>query len=119
MPAAGAAEHLGAAHQEAVVGTQLNRLGDSGLGEARPAGARVELGVRAEEHRAAGRTAVIAGGLVVHVLTRERRLRSGPAEHLVLGGRQLLAPFPLGLHDLRLAHAYVLAAKVGARYLLW
>src|SRR5262249_1826445 len=105
MAAAGAAEHLGAAHEEAVVGTQLDRLGDGGLGEARPTGARVELGVGTEEHRAAGRTAVVAGGLVVAVPARDRRLRSGPAEPLVLRGRQLVTPLLLGLHDLRLAHA--------------
>src|SRR3954447_9863544 len=64
MPAAGAAEDLGAAHEEAVVVSQLDRLGDGRLGEARPACARVELGVGAEQHRRAGRAAVAAGLLV-------------------------------------------------------
>ena len=60
---------------------------------------------------AAGRAAVVAGVLVVDVLARERRLGAGLAQHLVLRGRQLLAPLLVGLHDLRLArgHASVLA----------
>src|SRR5256714_615523 len=55
VPSAVAADDLGAVHEVAVVGPQLDRLGDGRLGEARPAGARVELGVGVEQLRAAGR----------------------------------------------------------------
>ena len=52
----------------------LDRLAEHGVGEARPAGAGVELGVRAEELVAAAGAAVDAVGLLVDVLARERAL---------------------------------------------
>src|ERR1700749_1401087 len=58
VPAAAAAQDLGAAHEHAVVRAQLDRAGHGRLVEARPAGAGVELGVRAEQLVAAARTAV-------------------------------------------------------------
>src|SRR5689334_976153 len=83
VAAAATADDLGAAHQETIVGAQLDGLRDGGLGEARPAGPRLELRVRREEHRAACRAAVIAGILVVDVLARERRLGTRPAKNVV------------------------------------
>src|SRR5436190_22571388 len=114
VTAAVAADDLGALHEVAVVGTQLDRLGDSRLGEARPAGARVELRVGIEELRAAGCAAVVAGLLVVGVLAREGRLGARPAQHLVLRGRQLLAPLAIGLDDAWLAHARGSSSKGAA-----
>src|ERR1035437_2490419 len=102
VPAAGAAHDLCPAHEQAVVRSQLDRLRDGRLGEAPPAGAGVELRVRREEHRRAGRAAVLAGSLVVDVVAGEGRLGAGLAQHVVLGRRELLAPLLLGLLDLRL-----------------
>ena len=72
--AAAAAEHLVADHSVAVVRPDLDVLGDGGLGEARPAGAGVELGARAEQLRAAGPAAVDPVVLRIGVLAAERRL---------------------------------------------
>ena len=47
VAAAAAADDLGAAHEQRVVRARLDRGGDGRLGEARPAGAGVELGVGA------------------------------------------------------------------------
>src|SRR5690349_18681157 len=55
---AGFADDLGAAHEEAVVGPQLDVLEVRRLGEAGPAGARVELGVGGEQLGAAADAAV-------------------------------------------------------------
>src|SRR5205823_7830954 len=97
VASAPAAAHLRAPHQQAVVRAQLDRLRDSGLGEARPARSRVELCVGAEQHRSAGRTAIVTRLLVVDILALKRRLGTGLAEDLVLGGSQLLAPLLLRL----------------------
>src|ERR1035438_3561626 len=59
MSAAVTADDLGAAHEQAVVRAQLDRFGHRRLCEARPARARVELGVSREQHRRAGRAAEI------------------------------------------------------------
>src|SRR6266566_1444261 len=112
MPAAVAADDLRATHEQTVVRTQLDRLGDGGLGEAGPAGAGVELRVGAEQPRPAGSAPILAGVLVVGVLAGERRLGAGPSQHLVLRRRQLLAPLPVGLFDVARAHAIVLAVPV-------
>src|SRR6202035_1598104 len=108
---AGATEDLRAAHEEAVVGAQLDRLGDRRLGEAGPAGAGLELRVGREQDRRAGGATVVARVLVVGVLPGRRRLRTGLEKDLVLGRRELLLPLLLGLHDLGVAatHAHVLA----------
>src|SRR5262245_1948542 len=97
---AAAADHLGAAHEQAVVRPQLDRLGDRGLVEARPPGARVELGVRAEQLAAAAGAPVEAVGVVVDVLTGEGALGVGLAQHAVLQRGQLLAPLLVRLLDL-------------------
>src|ERR1700735_1882552 len=98
--ATAAADDIGAAHEGAVVLPQLDRLGDGGLGEARPAGARVELGVRAEQLAAAAGAPGEAIGVVVDVLTGERPLGVGLAQHAVLHRGQLLAPLLGRLGDL-------------------
>src|SRR4051795_13369267 len=98
--AAAAAQHLRAGHPVGVVLARLDRLGDRRLGEARPAGAGVELRVRAEQLVAAGGAAVYPVFLRVGVLASERRLRAVPAQHLVLLRRELLAPLVFALLDL-------------------
>jgi len=49
MPATSGAGHLGATHEQAAVLVQLDVRALCRVGKARPAGARVELGVRGEE----------------------------------------------------------------------
>src|SRR3954452_8693780 len=84
MRAAAAAEHLRAGHPVGAVLARLDRLGDRRLGEARPAGAGVELRVRAEQLVAAGGAAVYPVFLRMHVPAGERRLGAVAAHHLVL-----------------------------------
>ena len=86
------ADDLGAPHEEAVVGAQLDVLEVGRLGEAGPAGAGVELGVGGEQLGAAADAAVHAVVLLVPVGAGEGALGAGLAGHLVLLGRQLLAP---------------------------
>src|SRR5215510_516292 len=100
MPAATAANDLGAPHEQAVVRPQLDRLGDRGLVEAGPPGARVELGVRAEQLGAAASAPVGAVGVVVHVLAGERPLGVRLTQDAVLQRGQLLAPLLVRLGDL-------------------
>ncbi len=92
VPAAGAAEDLGAAHEQAVVGVQLDGFGDRRLGEAGPAGAGVELGVGREQLRTTGRTAVDAVGVAVEVLTAECRLCTGLTQDALLRRSEPAAP---------------------------
>src|SRR5215831_3245023 len=74
VTAAAAADDLGAPHEQAVVRAQFDRLGDTGLVEAGPPGARVELGVGAEQLAPAACAPVEAVGVVVDVLTGEGAL---------------------------------------------
>ena len=66
---------------------------------------------------AAARAAVVAGVLVVDVLAGERRLGAGLAQHVVLRGRELLAPLLVGLDrpSARSSHAHVLAPRSSSR----
>ena len=57
----------------------------------------MELGVGLEELGLAGLAPVDAGGLGVGVLADERALGAGLAQHVVLLGRELLAPLLVGL----------------------
>src|SRR3954468_24516349 len=100
MPAAVRAADLGAGHPVAVVRDELDAGGVGRLGEARPARARVELGVGAEQLRAAAGTDERAVGLGVEELARERALGGAVAQDLELVGVELLAPLLLGLGDL-------------------
>src|SRR3954454_175105 len=95
------ADDLGPPHEATVVGSQLDVLEIGGLGEARPAGARVELGVGGEQLGAAADAAVHARGLLVDIGAGEGALGAGLAGHLVLLGRELVAPLLLALLDLR------------------
>src|SRR5690242_18040073 len=100
VAAAAAADDLGAPHEQAVVRPQFDRLGDGGLVEAGPPGARVELGVRAEQLGAAAGAPVEAVPVVVDVLSGERHLCVRPAQDVVLLRGQLLTPLLVRLGDL-------------------
>src|SRR5262249_47638324 len=100
VAAAAAADDLGAAHEQAVVRPQLDRLGERRLVEAGPPGARVELGVRAEQLAPAAGAPVGTVLVVVDVLTGERPLGVSLTQHAVLERGQLLAPLLVRLADL-------------------
>ena len=100
-PAARAGD-LGPGHEERLVLVQLHGAGHRGLGEAGPAGTRVELGVRAEQLIAAGPAAVHPVGLGVRVGAGEGRLSALLAQDVKALGRQLLAPLLIGL--IKLGH---------------
>src|SRR6266568_2132330 len=74
MRAAAPAADLDAVHAVAVVVHELHAGRHHRFGEARPAGARLELGVGAEQLGAAGGAAVHPVVLDVDVLAAERRL---------------------------------------------
>src|SRR5581483_6095407 len=78
----------------------LDVLGHGRVIEARPAGARLELGVGVEQHGAAARAPVRAVVLDVDVLAGERPLGSVLAQDVVLLGAQALAPLRIGELDL-------------------
>src|SRR5437870_5246021 len=98
MAAAAVAMHLGAAHEEAVVGRLADRALDRHV-EAGPAGAALELALAHEQGLIAGRAAERAGAVLV-----EQRAGAGPlgpvlAHHVVLLRREERAPLGLGLGD--------------------
>src|SRR3954452_8046408 len=94
------AEHLDPAHEQAVVGPLDDPVRGQRGEERRPAAVRLELGLAAEELRAAGPAGVHADGLGVGVLAHERRLGAGLAQHLVLGRGEFRTPLGVGLDDL-------------------
>src|SRR4051812_49280301 len=88
-------------HPEGHVGLLVDRvLARRGV-ERRPAAARVVLRVGYEELGSAADAVVRAGLEDVVVLTCERTLRALLAEHVVLLGRELGAPFLICFLDLR------------------
>src|SRR2546428_12336433 len=97
MAAASLAGHLGAVHAVAGVGVQLDVRPVGRLGEAGPAGPRVELGAGIEQLRPASGTPVDAVLVVVPEGAGEGPLGPGLPEHLVLLGGQSSAPFLVGL----------------------
>src|SRR5215218_4642711 len=107
MRPAGGAVYLRAAHEEAAVFLGLYVCLVRGRPEARPASARVELGLRAEQRRPATHAAVDALALVVPVLPRKGTLRALHAGDAVLLRGELVLPLLLGLLHLsrRIGHA--------------
>jgi hypothetical protein len=95
MPAAALAQNLRAHHAEAAVRAELDVLRHRGLKEAGPAGAGVELCVRAEQLRPAPGAAIDAVVLDVPVGAREGSLGAVAAQNLVLRRREPLAPLLL------------------------
>src|SRR6202030_2002834 len=79
----------------------------------RPARSRVELGVGAEELRAASGAVVDAGVVHMHVLAGEGTLGARLAEHVVLLWRQALTPLVVGQGDLLVHRAHLLPRFTG------
>src|SRR5215813_9990105 len=94
------AVHLGPAHEEARVLLGLDRLRRGRLEVRRPAGAGVELVIRAEERLTTAHAAVRAAIVVVPVHAAECALGTVRAYHLELVVSKLLAPLLVGLADL-------------------
>jgi len=111
MTAAATAEHLGTAHEHAVITSQR----DGRRGETRPARAGLEPGIRAEQLAAAARAPVTAVAVLVHVIAGERPLGAALAQDAVLLRRQLFAPLLIGLADLRCQPAAALARDMRIR----
>src|SRR3954453_6948877 len=101
MAAAVATAHLGTNHPVRAVGVHLDVLGEGRLEEARPARARFELGVGAEQSCAATGAVVHAIFLDIPILAGERALGALAAQHFVLLRRELLAPLGVRLLNLR------------------
>jgi hypothetical protein len=78
------AAHLGADHPVGVILDELDGIRRDGLGEARPAGARVVLRAAVEESIAARGAMVEAIFVGIYVLTRERALGRRLAQDGVL-----------------------------------
>src|SRR5581483_8745700 len=97
---AGRAAHLDPAHAVARVDLGLDRGVVRRLEEARPAGSRVELGVRAEQLGAAGAAAEDAVLLDEVEVAGPRRLGRRAAQDRVAVGVQLLPPLLVGLTNL-------------------
>src|SRR6202011_4389632 len=93
---------LGAAREPRAVVVLAHRLAVDRCGEARPAGAGIELRVRGEQRRPAANAAVIPRALLVPRGTGERALGAVLAGHVILLGRELGAPFGLALGHLPL-----------------
>src|ERR1035437_1766052 len=90
------APDLGPHAQETPVLVQRHGAGHGRLGEAGPAGARVELRVGREQRGRAGRAAVDPVVVAVDVRAGEGTLGAGLAEHPVLLVRQSATPFLIG-----------------------
>src|SRR5262249_34335396 len=93
-----AAMHLDPAHAVAVVRLDRNALFLRRLPEARPAAARIDLVMGAEQLGAATHAPVASLVVVVPVDAGEGRFRSLLAGNVKLLGRELRPPFLVGLH---------------------
>src|SRR5882724_1941908 len=100
MSGTAGAMHLGARHEEAAVGLGLDGFLAGRLIEARPAGAGIELRRRIEHRLAAADAGIRPRLMMVPELAGEGALGAVLASHLVLLGRQLLAPLRIALFDL-------------------
>src|SRR3546814_13165972 len=94
------AAHFGSNHAMADIPVLLHRILFDRSGETGPAGARIELRVAGEKHRAAARAAVYALVVVLPVFAGEGRLGPRLALHLILSEVKLLAPLRISLVDL-------------------
>src|SRR5262249_30674412 len=95
-----AAQHLGAAHEMAVVLFGGDVLLLDRRGKAGPSAAGVEFFVAAEERRAAARAAIFALLVIVPVPPGESALGALPARHGELLRSEFLLPLPIRLDDL-------------------
>jgi len=99
MCVAHVADDLGAPHAMTRVGLFTDVCRVERLEIARPAAARVELGVRFEQRRAAADAGVDAVLVVVDVFAGARRFGCRVARHAVLHRREQLLPLGIGLDD--------------------
>ncbi len=97
MPAAPGAHDLGTRHEQAPFLALQDGPGSKGPVETRPAGARLELGVGAEEGSVAAGTTEDALAVDVQQRSRPGGLGAGPAQHGVTVGRELGFPLRLAL----------------------
>jgi hypothetical protein len=99
MGIAGGAANLRSPHEERAVRMLAHGGSGNRRREARPAGARIELGVGGKQGRAAAVAAVDAAALLVPERPGEGAFGAVLPGHVVLRGCQLGAPFALGLDD--------------------
>src|SRR5204862_2275818 len=92
VAATASTHHLGAPHEQAVVGADLHLVVRHGVPEARPSSAGVELGVGAEQLLAASSAAIGPARLLIPVGAGECTLRALVAKDVVLLRRQLRSP---------------------------
>ena len=98
MAAAAAAQHLGALHQQAVVGVGDDRSG-KGPVEARPTGPAVELGRGIEQRLIAAGAAELPAAMLLVEGARKRPLGPGLPQDLVTLLAKLATPLRRCLHD--------------------
>jgi hypothetical protein len=89
--------NLGSEHSVAQVGFRDDVFSGDRLEEARPAGSRIELGIRAKQRESAAHARVEAGLVIVVENSAERTFRSLGSSDFVLLGCQLRAPLLLAL----------------------
>src|SRR6476659_2841551 len=111
VPAAASAEHLGARHEQTVVGSLDHRIVER-LPEARPPGAAVELGVGGEQVERTPGTAEDAAPVFIVEWTAVRRLGAGLSQNVVLSGSQQPLPLVVGMRDLVAERAHAPAAAM-------
>src|SRR6185369_2988119 len=100
MAVAFRAQYLGADHAVADIALLVDMAVHGGRGEARPAAAGIELGIRFEQRLAAAGAGIGARAVLVLILAGKRPLGRLLAQHGILHRRQFLAPFGLALDDL-------------------
>lgn len=99
VAATAGAEDLGAFHAEGGVGVLEDILFGKGTEEARPASARVELGIGGKERESASCAEIDAVLVIIEEVTAEGRLCSLGAKDAVGGGAELFLPFGIGFDD--------------------
>src|SRR5436190_19040512 len=105
MATAAAAVNFGPQHSESPVLGLANRVFKR-LVETRPASAALEFGLRGEQRQVATGAGEDALAMFLEQRTRTRALGALLAQNFVLLGRELRAPFRVGLFDLKLLRGF-------------
>src|ERR1017187_3540914 len=105
MRVALAAQHLGALHEEALVGFGGDVLFRRRRGKARPSRAGIEFVAGKEQLRSAARAAVHTRFVIVPIAPSEGALGTLLARYRELFGCQLALPFGVGLDDFLHLHS--------------
>src|SRR5216683_931556 len=113
MPAAPAAMHLGAGHEEAAVGVGLDHILERRR-EARPAGAAVELGGGVEQGLAAAGAVIDPGAVLLVERARAGALGAVLAQYPILLGREAPAPFLVAQRHLEILARRSLGRRAAA-----